>query len=239
MAESTTTTVPEESVEEVEAAATAAAAEHPSDDAGDPILPGTVVDGDGTVAATNDANRHPLQASWTLWYLTPDKSKDWDERMLKLMTFDTVEDFWACYHHVRLPSQLQMGSDYMLFKTGIMPKWEDEQNCKGGKWAMETDKKGRAFLDSSWLETLLAVIGEGFGDCGDLVNGVVVQVRRKVDRLQIWTASYEDEKLTLSIGRQYKSILKLDDQRGRVLQYQRHSDSLSKHGSTTRHILSV
>ena len=49
----------------------------------------------------------------------------------------------------------------MLFKTGIAPKWEDPANAKGGKWAIETDKKGRSYLDSTWLETLLAVIGEG------------------------------------------------------------------------------
>ena len=77
------------------------------------------------------------------------------------MTFDTVEDFWACYHHVQLPSRLPMGSDYMLFKDGIQPKWEDEQNRDGGKWAIETDKKYRPHLDGTWLETLLAVIGEG------------------------------------------------------------------------------
>ena len=77
------------------------------------------------------------------------------------MTFDTVEDFWACYHHVQLPSKLPMGSDYMLFKDGIQPKWEDEQNRDGGKWAIETDKKYRPHLDGTWLETLLAVIGEG------------------------------------------------------------------------------
>ena len=49
----------------------------------------------------------------------------------------------------------------MLFKTGIAPKWEDPANAKGGKWAIESDKKWRAYLDSTWLETLLAVIGEG------------------------------------------------------------------------------
>jgi translation initiation factor 4E len=112
-------------------------------------------------AAVNDENRHPLESSWDLWYLSADKSKDWDHRLTRLMTFQTVEDFWALYHHVQLPSKLPVGSDYMLFKTGIQPKWEDKKNEDGGKWTIETARSYRHQLDSTWLETLLAVIGEG------------------------------------------------------------------------------
>lgn len=184
-------------------------------------------------AMTNEEDRHPLQDSWSLWYLSSDKSKEWDDRLIKLMTFDTVEDFWACYHHVQLPSKLSMGSDYMLFKVGIQPKWEDEQNRDGGKWAIETDRKFRAHLDGSWLETLLAVIGEGFGESGKLVNGAVVQVRRKVDRLQIWTSSFANQELTLQLGKNYKKVLKFEENQ-KCLQYQSHKDSISKQGSTTR-----
>lgn len=112
-------------------------------------------------AAVNDENQHPLESSWDLWYLSADKNKEWDDRLTRLMTFRTVEDFWALYHHVQLPSKLPVGSDYMLFKTGIQPKWEDKKNSDGGKWTIETNKSFRSQLDSTWLETLLAVIGEG------------------------------------------------------------------------------
>ena len=78
----------------------------------------------------------------------------------------------------------------------------------------------------------------GFEEAGKLVTGVVVQVRRKVDRLQIWTSSFDDSESLISIGKKYKTVLKFDENR-RVLQYQRHSDSVSKHGSTTRAILQV
>ena len=40
----------------------------------------------------------------------------------------------------------------MLFKTGIEPKWEDEQNKDGGKWTLETSKQYKIQLDASWLE---------------------------------------------------------------------------------------
>ena len=43
-------------------------------------------------AAVNDAELHPLESSWDLWYLSADKTKDWDDRLTKLMTFQTVEE---------------------------------------------------------------------------------------------------------------------------------------------------
>merc|ERR550534_2244421 len=65
----------------------------------------------------NEDLRHPLDNSWDFWYLSADKNKEWDERMTKIMTFSTVEDFWAVYHHVALPSRLHIGADYMVFKS--------------------------------------------------------------------------------------------------------------------------
>ena len=112
-------------------------------------------------AALDDNCLHPLESSWDLWYLSNDKQKEWDDRLTKLMTFNTVEDFWALYHHLQLPSKLPIGSDYMLFKTGIQPKWEDPKNENGGKWTIETTRGFRSQLDAAWLETLLSIIGEG------------------------------------------------------------------------------
>lgn len=39
-------------------------------------------------------------------------------------------------------------------------------------------------------QTLLAVIGEGFEDNSGLINGAVVQIRKRVDRLQLWTGKF-------------------------------------------------
>lgn len=116
-------------------------------------------------AALDDNCLHPLESSWDLWYLSNDKQKEWDDRLTKLMTFNTVEDFWALYHHLQLPSKLPIGSDYMLFKTGIQPKWEDPKNENGGKWTIETTRGFRSQLDAAWLETLLSIIGEGMFFC--------------------------------------------------------------------------
>lgn len=71
-----------------------------------------------------------------------------------------------------------------------------------------------------------------FGEAGDDINGAVVQVRKKCDRLQIWTGNYANEDMTLSIGRTYKTVLKMEDRIN--IQYQSHKDSITRVGSTCK-----
>lgn len=39
--------------------------------------------------------KHPLQNQWQLWYFRPEKNKNWEDNLLDVTNFDTVEDFWA------------------------------------------------------------------------------------------------------------------------------------------------
>lgn len=49
----------------------------------------------------------------------------------------------------------------MVFREGIKPEWTDVMNVDGGRWLMEIDRQYRnEQLNSKWLETLLAIIGE-------------------------------------------------------------------------------
>lgn len=38
--------------------------------------------------------KHPLQNTWTLWYLEVDRNKNWQDMQNEITSFDTVEDFW-------------------------------------------------------------------------------------------------------------------------------------------------
>ena len=53
---------------------------------------------EGLKAAVNENELHPLESSWDLWYLSADKTKDWDDRLTKLMTFQTVEEMVRFSH---------------------------------------------------------------------------------------------------------------------------------------------
>jgi len=141
--------------------------------------------------------KHPLQNSWTLWFFKNDKTKQWEENQREIITFTTVEDFWALYNHIELASRLAAGCDYSLFKEGIKPMWEDERNKKGGRWLINLDKKQRAScLDNFWLEVMLCLIGESFDGESVLVNGAVVNVRNRVTKISaiVITSINIDEK---------------------------------------------
>ena len=75
-------------------------------------------------------------------------------------------------------------SDYHLFKDGIRPIWEDDDNKHGGKWILRL-KKGVA--DRYWEDILLALIGDQFVETSEEICGVVLSVRNGEDILSIWS----------------------------------------------------
>lgn len=121
--------------------------------------------------------KHPLQNSWTLWYYDNEKGKTWEACQHQITTFDTVEDFWSLYNHIKLASEIKSGNDYSLFKNNIRPMWEDDQNKHGGRWLISIPKYFRANeLDCLWLDVILCLIGEAFEYSEDIC-GAVVNIR--------------------------------------------------------------
>ncbi|KAF2305372.1 hypothetical protein GH714_004373 [Hevea brasiliensis] len=68
---------------------------------------------------------------------------------------------------------------------------------------------GRGKADTSWLYTLLAMIGEQF-DHGDEICGAVVNVRKQ-EKIALWTKNASNEAAQLSIGKQWKEFLEYND----------------------------
>jgi translation initiation factor 4E len=95
-----------------------------------------------------------------------------------------VEDFFGIYQHLKRPSTLPLVSDYHIFKKGIRPVWEDDENKRGGKWIVRL-KKGVA--DRYWEDLLLAIVGDQFAEASEEVCGAVLSVRNGEDILSIWT----------------------------------------------------
>ncbi|XVE51532.1 hypothetical protein DITRI_Ditri02bG0049500 [Diplodiscus trichospermus] len=135
---------------------------------------------------------HPLEHSWTFWFDNPSaktKNAAWGSSMGPIYTFATVEQFWGVYNNIRHPSKLALGADFHCFKNKIEPMWEDPVCANGGKWTV-TFQKGKS--DTSWLYTLLALIGEQF-EYGDEICGAVVSVRTKQEKIALWTKNAANE----------------------------------------------
>ncbi|XP_034210653.1 eukaryotic translation initiation factor 4E-1-like isoform X2 [Prunus dulcis] len=108
---------------------------------------------------------------------------------------------FSIYNNIRHPSKLALGTDFHCFKYKIEPKWEDPVCANGGKWTV-TFPKGKS--DTSWLYTLLGMIGEQF-DHGDEICGAVVNVRNRQDKISIWTKNAINEAAQEDAMRQERS----------------------------------
>ncbi|GBE77883.1 eukaryotic translation initiation factor 4E class I [Sparassis latifolia] len=200
--------------------------------------------------------KHPLYSPWTLWFDSPmtkgrnlpqtpmssfpqtpipqtpggiatmGTATGWMEDIKRVISFDSVEEFWGMYNNIVPPSHLPQKANYYLFKEGIIPAWEDEANKNGGKWSIQLPReKNRSRVDEMWLYTMLAAIGETFDPLlvntessesppESLITGVIVSTRPQFYRLSIWTRTApsltpgEDDELRErieGIGRHFKT----------------------------------
>jgi len=157
--------------------------------------------------------KHPLASTWTIWYRGNKKERTWDQNYNSIVSVSTVEDFWAVVNYLKLASKLDPGCDYSLFKAGVMPDWEDPANCDGGRWHISSTLPARESgqLDSWWTELLLILIGEQAGDHSRLVNGAVVNLKSRADKLAVWLNDSKDFNGVMAIGRLIKKRLGLGD----------------------------
>eukprot|EP01133_Synstelium_polycarpum_P014806 gene14806-17505_t len=143
--------------------------------------------------------KHPLQNKWSLWYDFHNakiSQDNWGDALKKIISFDTVEDFWCVFNNLPQVSTIRQGSSFHLFKDDIEPKWEHEQNKKGGKWSVQL--KDLSQCDNHWLQTVMACVGETF-DSSDEVCGLVFNSRKGGHKLTIWT-KHGSEKATKDVG---------------------------------------
>ncbi|KAF2768780.1 eukaryotic translation initiation factor 4E [Teratosphaeria nubilosa] len=164
----------------------------------------------------------PLKYTWVIHYRPPtNKTADYEASIQALCQFNTVQDFFKVYHHLKRPSSLPTVSDYHLFREGIRPVWEDEQNKRGGKWILKL-KKGVA--DRYWEDLLLAIVGDQFVEASEEITGTVVSVRSGEDQISIWVKM--DGGRNVRVRETIKRVLNLppDTQ----LQFRSHDESITQ-----------
>ena len=65
-------------------------------------------------------------------------------------------------------------------------------------------------LDNFWLEVMLCLIGETFDDHSKYVNGAVVSVRNKGDKIGMWLGDASQQSSIMTIGKMVKERLGID-----------------------------
>ena len=131
----------------------------------------------------NTTEKTPLKSRYTFWYRIREESnksshkiidkKEYENQVRKIAEFETVEDFWAIFQHLRKPDSCGPGIDFQLFRYNIKPIWEDDNNKNGGKVSI---KLRQGFTTIIWEEIIFSLIREQF------------------NILQIWFNNWNSEK---------------------------------------------
>jgi len=185
-------------------------------------------DQNGDVVSLSGADlsiTHPLEHEWTFWY-----DKRWvrggevsyENNLKKIGTFGTVEDFWRHYNHMAKPAQLEWDSNYYLFKKGIKPMWEDEENHNGGSWLIVI-RRDVEKCNTYWEKLLLGMIGETLEE-DDEICGAVLARRKAMDKISLWNRNLNPDAI-MRIGRRVKSLLNITEDK---ITYQSHGEQITK-----------
>ena len=91
---------------------------------------------------------------WFSYYKEKQNKKidDYEDNLRNVGKFNTAEEFWGYYQHIRRPDSLPRGCEFLLFKEGIKPIWEDEENLNGGRFVLHIK---RIFSNKAWEDMLL------------------------------------------------------------------------------------
>lgn len=175
----------------------------------------------------------PLEDTWSFWFFKNDRQAEWKDNLIKITTVTTVEGFWSVYNHLQAASRITQGCDYLLFKSHIQPMWEDPYNRSGGRWSINLNKGQRSTdLDRFWLFTLLSLIGDQYTDDAPHVNGCVVSIRNKNDRISLWTKDWRHAEVTKRIGSRFRQVAEVPQ--SIQLIFESHEDQESKRGATSK-----
>ena len=162
------------------------------------------------------SEKKKLTAKYTFWYRisedynsqqkTQINKEDYENQVVKIGEFDTVEDFWAIFQHLRKPDSCKSGIEFQLFRNPIKPLWEDDNNKNGGRISIKL-KKG--FTTIIWEEMIFAFIGDVIQEkIKNDINGIVVTTRNNYNTLQIWFRNWNDE-TNIIIDNYIKDLLQI------------------------------
>ena len=141
----------------------------------------------------DDEQLTKLDYSFTFWFsyfkeMKHKQVEDYENFIKKVGEFDTAEEFWGYYQHIRRPDSLPKSCEFFLFKSGIKPLWEDEANKGGGRFVLHIKK---IFANKTWEDILIAVVCSTKDESE--INGVVINVRSWEILLSIWMKKITEE----------------------------------------------
>ena len=133
----------------------------------------------------------------------------YESQVKKIADFDTIEEFWGIFQHLRKPDSCKPGIEYFMFKEPIKPLWEDEHNKNGGRFSI---KLKRGYTTIIWEEMIFTLIGGILPkEIKEEINGIVVTSKKEFNTLQIWFRNF-DEKIVQDLEQCIRELLVIPDE---------------------------
>ena len=104
------------------------------------------------------------------------------EKIIKIADVSNINECWEVFQHLKKPNQCPTGSDYHIFKKGIVPMWEDKANKDGGKLSVLLTWK---YANVIWEEVTFN-FAKGLLPYYDYINGIVISSRPRFLALSFW-----------------------------------------------------
>ena len=127
-----------------------------------------------------------LNYSFAFWFSSHNGNKtkqadEYENLLSHIKSFNTVEEFWGIYQHMRRPESLQKGTELFLFKDSIRPLWEDKANSGGGKLVLHFPKN---YSNRTWEDILVNLLL--LDETHNKVNGCVINIKDYYVLQSIW-----------------------------------------------------
>ena len=133
-------------------------------------------------------------------------------KLNEVFTFDSIENFWRLNNNITNVKDIVANTDYLLFKQGIMPEWEDPRNNDGGKWVVTIpiDKHMDKEIEEAWLQITLMMIGANIDkELYEIINGAIYSIRDMHLRISVWLSDNSEPSLLKKIGDRLRELSKL------------------------------
>lgn len=150
---------------------------------------------------------HPFPGDdiWSFYYFIPTAAKTensfkhWRVGLRRVCDFSTFEDFYALLNTIQKPWDLYTGCKYFVFRYGILPQWEDDENRGGTILEFHIDNKsskGKFYSSEACVKfhkhSTLKVLGRIFEE-SDFINGIEFCNRGGVSKVSFWIKRSDKE----------------------------------------------
>lgn len=144
-------------------------------------------------------------SSYTLWYHHPHECIAWSDNLLEITT-GSAEHILDELSHFGLPSNFESPRcDLCIFRSHIVPMWEDPLHVRGGRWVVELKKND---IDLAWYRTLMAWFRSD-ADHWTPVTGIYLMIRHRV-KIALWFADIIDRSQLNKLMKYWSEVIGSD-----------------------------